>query len=423
MPLVHIGDLENGMVLADDLFSPRGCFLLAEGSVLQAAHLQNLKGWGVLEVDISQQSLGKEYLRKQAELAPFIDRAEGFLYRRFALNNLKKEPEATIFRHAVKRFALSLQQGWDPVVFTEGVPVASDAKFPAVNVVALLKGNIALPSPVIVFDKIIEAIENPETTPHSLAEIISKDASLCARLLHLVNGPGSRFLGQIDSISRAVSLLGTDKLASLLLGGSVASQFGNISEKLLNMDAFWRHSIRCGLFARALAAQLKLPGKEVCFVGGLLHDIGRLVLLDKLPEQYAQVIDTARKEKLPMSRAEKKMLKTDHGFVGKQLAIRWRLPAKIRWMIGGHHSLYSSFYAKEACVVHVADILAHACGHEISLTNEIPPLQRKAWEETGLKVEMLGPLIRQVDHEFKEIIRIFFDDVPSEQDDRYLVNA
>ncbi len=410
MALVYIDDLTVGMVLAEDLFTPKGRFVLAEGAELEREHLQVFRSWGVIEVDIVEDSLDEDYLRRQEEAEQYTEKAEGYLYRRFGLNDIGREPVATIYRHAVHRFAQNLQKGWDPEVFQAEVMPPGDTENQVLSVSQLLKGDVELVSLPAIYCHIVDALNDPEVSSSRLAEVISKDASLSVRLLKLVNSPFYGFSGKIDSISRAVSLLGTDELSSLALGVTVVRQFKNIPTDLFNMDAFWRHSIRCGLFARILAGHLGEQGEEKYFTGGLLHDIGRLVLIERMPNPYKRAVIRGRDEQLPMYRAEQEVLQTDHSIVGKLLAMRWRLPPPLIRMIGGHHAPSANHYALESSLMHVADLLAHACGHEVNLVNEIPPMQSKAWEETGLKEDVIAPTIRQVDAEFREIVQIFFSD-------------
>jgi len=406
--LVYIDDLTVGMILAEDLFTPKGRFILAEGASLGHEHLQKFKAWGVIEADICEESLGEDYRRQQEAVEGFTEQAEVYLYRRFGLNDINREPLTTIYRHAVHRFAQSLQKGWDPVVFATDVMPPGEDKQQPLSVSQLLKGDVELVSLPVIYSHIVDALNDPQSSSRRLAEVISKDASLSVRLLKLVNSPFYGFSGKIDSISRAVSLLGTNELTSLALGVTLVRQFKHIPSDLLNMDSFWRHSIRCGLFARILAGHLGETGSEKYFSGGLLHDIGRLVMLERMPGPYTLAIIKGRDKPLPMYRAEQDCLQTDHSIVGKLLALRWRLPTPLTRMIGGHHSPSANHYALESSLMHVADVLAHACGHEVNLVNEIPPLQLKAWDATGLKEEMIAPTIRQVDAEFREIVRIFF---------------
>jgi HD-like signal output (HDOD) protein len=409
LALVYIDDLAAGMILAEDLFTPKGRFVLAAGAALESVHLQKFKSWGILEIEIAEESLGEEYLRQQESIEEFTEKAEAYLYRRFGLNDIEQEPLATIYRHAVHRFALSLQKGWDPVIFAADItPPAEDDQQP-LSVAQLLKGEVELVSLPAIYSHIVAALNDPQTSSHLLADVISKDASLSVRLLKLVNSPFYGFSGMIDSISRAVSLLGTNELTGLALGITLIRHFKDIPADLINMNSFWRHSIRCGLYAKILAGHLGEKGEETYFTGGLLHDIGRLIMLERMPGPYRRAIIKARNEKLPMYRAEQECLNSDHSIIGKLIAMRWRLPPPLIRMIGGHHSPNTNHYALETCLLHVADVLAHACGHEVNLVNEIPPLQLKAWEATGLKEDMIAPTIRQADAEFKSILNVFFD--------------
>ena len=409
MALIYVDDLMVGMVLAEDLFTPTGRFVLAAGASLQQNHLRILKDWGIVEADIDETSLGEEYDQQQELSAEFFEKAQEYLGHRFVLNDSEQEPVATLYRHVVHRFALQLQQGFDPDLLPEAIPLEIPHDCPApLSIPHLLKGDVDIFSLPTVYAHIVELLEHPNSSSQLIGKVISKDAGLTVRLLRLVNSPFYGFSGKIDSVSRAVSLLGTNELSTLTLGVLVVRQFKDIPSDLLNMDSFWRHSIRCGLFAKVLASHLGEKDVEKYFIGGLLHDIGRLVMLDRMPVQYSAAVAKARQERLPMYLAEQDWLKTDHSIVGKLLAEKWRLSPTLIRMIGSHHSPRLARYSTEACIGHLADVFAHACGHEAMLVNEIPRLQVAAWEETGLQVELIAPTIRQVDAEFKEVVRIFF---------------
>ncbi len=127
MALIYIDDLVEGMVLAEDLFTPTGRFVLAAGAPLQANQLKVFKTWGIIEVDIDALSLGEEYEQDQELNAKFVERAESYMWRRFVMNDIDSEPLATIYRHVVHRLALSLQGGLDPVVFAAvALPASAD---------------------------------------------------------------------------------------------------------------------------------------------------------------------------------------------------------------------------------------------------------------------------------------------------------
>ncbi len=396
------------MVLASDLQTPKGRFILAAGAALQPEHLNLLRDWGVYEAEIQDESLGDEYLKKQELLAEFLDLAEGYMLRRLILNDLDQEPINTIYRHAVSRCAERLQRGWDPLVISTEVDTA-DMETAYLNPVQVVNGEMEFFSLPDVYSRIVETLNHPNATSQKVAEVISRDTSLTLKLLELVNSPVYGFAGKIESISRAVTLLGTNELTTLALGVSVVKQFRAIPSGVFDMEAFWRHAVHCGLFAQVLASHIDGISEEKCFVGGLLHDIGRLLLVKQVPELYTQVITMGRKKKLSMYRAEKEFLKTEHSLIGKLLAGKWKLPISLTRMIGGHHAPSASQYQLEACLIHVADVLAHACSDEVIMVNEIPQLQPQAWDELKLSNDLIGAVIRQVDAEYRRILTVFLD--------------
>jgi putative nucleotidyltransferase with HDIG domain len=410
LALVFIDDLTDGMVLAEDLLTPSGRFVLAAGATIKADQLKLLKSWGVVEADIEVSSLGDEFAQQQEESAEFHDQADNFLLARFVQNDLEQEPVTTLYRHVSHLWTLKLQNGRAPEIIPDTEPVSEPKKSPApLSTAKLLNGDVELGCLPTVYNHIVDALNHPNTSSHQLGEVISKDASLTVRLLRLVNSPFYGFSGKVETVARAVSLLGLNELSTLALGISVIKKFENIPSDQLDMESFWRHSIRCGLFARTLASYLGEKDTEKYFTGGLLHDIGRLVMLDRMPQQYSFAIARARQEHLPMYRAEQDVLKTDHSILGKMLAEKWRLSPSLIRMIGCHHSPRLAHYSTEACLIHIADIFAHACSDEVLLVNEIPELQIQAWNEIGLATDYISAAIKQVDNDFKEIIKVFFE--------------
>lgn len=411
MALVFIDDLTEGMVLAEDLLTPSGRFILAAEATIKADQLKLLKSWGVVEADIEESSLGDEFVQQQEASAEFHDQADSFLQGRFVHNDLEQEPMETLYRHVSHLWTLKLQKGWTPDIISDVESVSEPKKIPApLSTAKLLNGDVELGCLPTVYIHIVDALNHPNTSSYQLGEVISKDASLTVRLLRLVNSPFYGFSGKIESVARAVSLLGLNELSTLALGISVVKQFENIPSDQLDMESFWRHSIRCGLFARTLAGYMGERDIEKYFTGGLLHDIGRLVMLDRMPQQYSGAIARARQKDLPMYRAEQDVLRTDHSILGKMLAEKWRLSPSLIRMIGSHHSPRLAHYSKEACLIHIADIFAHACSDEILLVNAIPALQLQAWTEIGLATDYISSAIKQVDNDFNEIIKIFFDE-------------
>src|SRR3569832_1250973 len=148
----------------------------------------------------------------------------------------------------------------------------------------LVTGAIELASLPEVFLRVNEMIDSPRYAAADIGHVISRDPGLTTRLLKIAISAFYSFPSQIDSVSRAITIIGTRELRDLILATSVARLFIGLPNDLVSMDEFWRHSVCCGLAARALAAQRGVCLFVCFFVVGLLFVIGSLLLNRKNPE-------------------------------------------------------------------------------------------------------------------------------------------
>lgn len=158
------------------------------------------------------------------------------------------------------------------------------------NAVELAQKSSTLFTLPDVYMRLQGVVKKPETSLDDIAELISTDAALTARLLKIANSSFYNFPAQIDTISRAINLIGTDQLMNLVLATSVATSFSGIPEEVIDMDSFWRHNVDTGLVARSLGAAGKQRDVERLFVIGLLHNVGKLLVLNEMPEQAIKVL-------------------------------------------------------------------------------------------------------------------------------------
>lgn len=150
----------------------------------------------------------------------------------------------------------------------------------------LFKDETTIPSLPEIFYQFKQAIDDPESSFEEIGEIISNDPGLTARLLKIVNSAFFAFPQQIETISHAIGIVGREQLNDLVLSTVVMAQFKDIPQNLIDMESFWRHSIACGLSARIIASQKREANPERFFVAGLLHDIGLVVMCNKLPSLF-----------------------------------------------------------------------------------------------------------------------------------------
>jgi putative nucleotidyltransferase with HDIG domain len=282
-------------------------------------------------------------------------------------------------------------------------------KFSIAELVHGVDGLVTLPA---VFVRINQLIENPDSTVDDIAKAVNLDPSFTARLLRVANSSFYGFSSSIDTVSRAVTVIGTSQIRNLALSTSIASSFAGLPNTLVSMENFWRHSLYCGLAARKLS---RLAGKcdaEAVFTGGLLHDIGELIIFNRLPEQAREalllVLDSA--DVLAVNQAEQQVMGFDHAQVGEELARQWKLPPMLEECIAFHHNIPAARrYPREAALVHIANILALMAEVRTLELSDVSPIDPQAWEITGLSAaDVIVATVEEIQAEFAEAEKIFF---------------
>jgi putative nucleotidyltransferase with HDIG domain len=222
-----------------------------------------------------------------------------------------------------------------------------------------LIGDVSfLVSPPDLCVRLFGLLETGEASAVELGEVISHDPSLTARLLQLVNSSFYNFARRVDTVSRAVTVLGTRELYSLVLAVSAIKSFSKLPITLVNIDTFWRHGIFTGLLAREIARKNRILHPERLFIAGLLHDIGSLVLYARMPEQMRDLMLVSEGEEDILHRAELERFGFSHGDLGGALARVWNLPEHLQDAITHHHTPGAGQTA-DAAIIHLAEALAN----------------------------------------------------------------
>jgi HD-like signal output (HDOD) protein len=275
----------------------------------------------------------------------------------------------------------------------------------------LVKAAGSISSLPMIFSRINDAVNNPRSSIADIGRIISEDPGLTARLLRIVNSAFYSFPSKIDTISRAVTIVGTQQLRDLALATSVMKVFKGIPEDLMNMEAFWRHSIGCGITARVLASHRREANLERYFVTGMLHDIGRLLLFMNLPKQARAALVRCQGSGELLYQVEYEEIGFDHATVGSALLQAWNLPASLEEVVAFHHAPQKALrYPIEAAIVHVADIIAHVMGLGSSGERFVPQFNPEAWERIGVPVSLLPATLEQVERQFHDATRMILQD-------------
>ena len=281
-----------------------------------------------------------------------------------------------------------------------------------IDIAGLVKGVGGLVTLPNVFIRINQLVEDPNSNTADIAKAVSQDPSFTVRMLRVANSPFYGFPSTIDTVAKAVSVIGTRQIRNLALSMSVASTFAGLPNDLVSMDNFWRHSLYCAVIARILARQAGKCDPEAVFTAGLLHDIGELIIFNRLPEQAKEslllVLDQV--DDLPVHLAERQIIGFDHAQVGGELARQWNLPPLLEECIAYHHSIGEAHRnPRETALVHLANILAQMAEIDTLNPEDVSAIDPRAWVMSGIgvDVDIIELVVREAQEEIVEAEQLF----------------
>jgi len=256
--------------------------------------------------------------------------------------------------------------------------------------------------PAIVY-RVFEAMDDPKSTASQIGKVINDDPALTARLLKLVNSPFYGFSGRVDTVYRAVALIGHKELRSVVVAASAIKVFDGIPSELVSMPVFWKRSLATAVVARVLAAFKREKEIERFFIAGLLHDIGSLLLYLQLPEEMTQVLHQQRTDGVELSKAEKDVIGYDHTEVGGALLKKWNLPALICHSVRFHQTPEKAPAAEKsaAWLIHLAKLIeAHYIGLDHVL-EEDSGIDISVWQANSLDPDLLPKILEKAEQQYE----------------------
>jgi len=406
MGIVHVDRLKENMVLSEDVRDLNTRLLLSKNLKIQSKHIRTLKMWGITEVNVvlddpdfeepTTKKIDPETLEKIKEstkkLFHHVDLEHPAMQELFRLSVVSKSSR-DIYKADKKKM----------------VDVVEDSKE---QLMGDLRNNIAyqeikLPEiPSTVFE-LNEVIASPLASADDIAQVVSKSPSLAAILLKIVNSPIYAFPTKIDTISRAVTLIGTQEISGLAMGIDAISIFKDIPKDMIDMHLFLKHSLACAIISRVLCAYKNIIQTEQLFVSGLLHDIGRLILYKYYPEQAKKILVRAERSKELLHEEEKRGIGCQHTDIGRDLLKKWKIPFSIENNVFYHHNPSGANNQAYATIIHLADIMAHSL--EIGTSGErlVPNFDTKAFNSLGISPSSFDPVIRLATHQINAIESFF----------------
>jgi HD-like signal output (HDOD) protein len=244
------------------------------------------------------------------------------------------------------------------------------------NLKQLVSQMESLPVLPALYTELVDLLQSPDVPFQKIGDVIAKDLGMTAKMLQLAN---SAFFGiprHVSSPSQAVGLLGLDTVKALVLTIGIFSKFEKHRLLRLGIEALWAHSIRTGAIAKGIAAAEGMPKNQVddALMGGLLHDLGKLILAANIPDKYAEILEQARAQGAFTHEVEKIWLSATHADVGAYLAGLWGLPESIVEAIAFHHcpNQCPAKTLSPLSIVHVADRLEQGSKEATDKESKIP---------------------------------------------------
>jgi len=269
----------------------------------------------------------------------------------------------------------------------------------------LAAGVQDLPSLPAVVMELLSSIEQDDIDISVLAKKVSYDQALTAKTLRLANSSSFGLQVKVTTIQQAITFLGFQTTRNLITAAAITGCFPSGRCPGFHDKAFWRHSIATAACARGLARRMRF-NQDIAFTAGLLHDIGRLVLVSAQPDAYAAVVRWRAQHDGDWQAAEQAVLGIDHVDAGVALADHWNFSGTMRQAIAYHHAPEVHGAGFLAAIVHVANAIVHALDLAVEDDELVPRVSSVAWDAMGLNEEAYLHLFRETELQFEEMSAI-----------------
>jgi HD-like signal output (HDOD) protein len=247
--------------------------------------------------------------------------------------------------------------------------------------------SLSLPD---VYIRLREVMEADNTTMSDVAEVLSLDPALAARILRMANSAFYGFRSEVDTISRAANILGLQKIHDLALAASVSQAFDGVTNELMDIDTFWYRSVHCGFLAQAIAEGAGMRNVESLFVRGLLHDIGHLVLFSRYPRECRQALARSDEGLDARLYEEQQRIGVDAMQFAAELARVWQLPAS--FVDSFQHLMrpedVASNLSREIAVLHIAVQFSTGIDSDLLIEEVVQRIRPPVWRIAELPPEV-----------------------------------
>lgn len=265
-----------------------------------------------------------------------------------------------------------------------------------------------LPTLPAVVDNLIRAASDEKTTTEALATLISYDLGMTNKLLKLANSIYYAQKNKVDTVKRAISVIGFDEIIAIALGMGILSSVSEISGLSLDMKALWMHGIGVATASKQIAKQTNPGIAGKIFIPALLHDMGKVIFSIYFKKEYNEVRQYALENRRPLYLSENSLFKLDHAALSALLMTRWNFPASIILPCRFHHAPESApvKYRHHAMIINLADYLTQKAqlGHS---GNPVPVTIKNAPQKIGINESAMMKIIELLKAQEPQIKEFF----------------
>ncbi|WP_051305424.1 HDOD domain-containing protein [Desulfogranum mediterraneum] len=260
-----------------------------------------------------------------------------------------------------------------------------------------------------VYLRLKSILDDPDYAMAEVSVVISHDPAMTFRLLRIVNSSLYGFAQKVETVSRAITLLGSHQVHDIVLAASVAEAFKGIAADVMDVRKFWRCSVQCAVTCSHLALLCGACDKEKLFVAGLLHDIGHLVMYQAVPSLSQQALFYVKNTGKSIVEAEQKMLGFDYTQIGAYLMEQWELSGTLKETTA-HHVLpeKAEHHPLETVLVHIGSLLTRANDGEGVFNEGVLAVHPYAWEISRLSPEDCTSIQEEVKKDVRVAMELIF---------------
>ncbi len=263
----------------------------------------------------------------------------------------------------------------------------------------VVKGIRSLPALPMVVQELLLSIDQDDVNVADLSRKIALDPGLTARSLRLANSSFYGMTNQVNTIQEAITILGFRTMRGVVTTAALLGAFATDAKTSFKVSAFWRHAIATALCARELAPYLKI-NPEHAYTSGLLHDVGRLVLVTRFPSEYEATMAHRAQQDCSLLDAERAVLQVDHAEVGHLLTTHWKFPDAMQQAVASHHQALSESITPLGTVLVAADAIAHALDLSMDEDDSVPCVPATFWRKLGIGDKELLKAFARVEKQF-----------------------